>query len=136
MREAEQCDGEAVIALWRATDLTRPWNDPQADFRRALDWPGSSILVAEDDGIAVGTAMVGFDGHRGWIYYLAVAPDTQGGGTGRALLARCEEWLRERGCPKVELMVRHGNSAAALYEHLGWDEQDVQVLGRWLEGPA
>ena len=133
IREADARDGAAVIALWRACELTRPWNDPEADFHRALHWPGSSILVAEDDESAIATAMVGFDGHRGWIYYLAVAPDRQSRGIARSLLERCEEWLRERGCPKIELMVRQGNPAARFYEHLGWGDQDVQVFGRWLE---
>src|SRR5690348_2969702 len=74
IREAEERDGETVTALWQACELTRPWNDPHADFARALTFAGSTILIAEIDGEPVGTAMTGFDGHRGWVYYLGVAP--------------------------------------------------------------
>lgn len=131
-RAATIADRDAVIAIWNACGLTRPWNDPRADFLRALDHDGSTVILAEVGAHIIGTAMTGFDGHRGWIYYLGVAPDRQGQGIARHLLDASCEWLRLRGCPKVELMLRDGNPAAGLYEHLGWEQQDVRVFARWL----
>jgi ribosomal protein S18 acetylase RimI-like enzyme len=132
IREAAVADGEAVIALWQACELTRPWNHPREDFERALAFAGSTILVAERDAGPVGTAMVGFDGHRGWVYYLAVASRHRRQGIARQLLDTCMAWLAARGCPKVELMVRDGNEDAAVYERLGWELQPVQVFARWI----
>jgi ribosomal protein S18 acetylase RimI-like enzyme len=131
-RAATAADRDAAIAIWEACGLTRPWNDPHADFLRALDHDASTILLAEHGAHILGTAMTGFDGHRGWIYYLGVAPGHQGRGIARQLLDASCEWLRLRGCPKVELMLREGNPAAGLYEHLGWERQDVRVFARWL----
>ncbi len=125
-------DAAAVIALWQACNLTRPWNDPLADFNRALATSTSTVLLAEDAGAICGTAMTGFDGHRGWIYYLAVAPKVRGRGIARDLLSACEHWLADLGCPKVELMVREGNDAAGLYDRLGWELQNVRVYARSL----
>jgi ribosomal protein S18 acetylase RimI-like enzyme len=136
VREATAADEAAVTGLWRACELTRPWNDPAADFRRAIDGPASTVLVGDNGGTLVGSAMVGFDGHRGWIYYLAVEPARRGKGHARQLLASCEDWLRQRGCPKVELMVREGNPAEGLYQRLGWEVQDVRVYARWLAAEA
>jgi ribosomal protein S18 acetylase RimI-like enzyme len=132
LREAAATDEAAVMAIWQACGLVRPWNDPGADFRRALAFAGSTLFLAELDGQAAGTAMVGFDGHRGWIYYLGVARAHRVKGLARRLLDACAEWLRRRDCPKVELMLREGNPAAGLYERLGWDRQPVQVYARWL----
>lgn len=133
-RTATVADRDAVVAIWEACGLTRPWNDPGADFLRALGHDASTVILAERDTRIVGTAMTGFDGHRGWIYYLGVSPDQQGQGIARQLLDASCEWLRLRGCPKVELMLRDGNPAAGLYEHLGWKPQDVRVFARWLAG--
>ena len=133
-RTATVADRDAVVAIWEACGLTRPWNDPGADFLRALGHDASTVILAERDTRIIGTAMTGFDGHRGWIYYLGVAPDQQGRGIARQLLDTSCEWLRLRGCPKVELMLRDGNPAAGLYEHLGWEPQDVRVFARWLAG--
>ena len=132
IRPADAADAEAVIALWQSCDLTRPWNDPQADFDRALGHAAATVLVAGQGADIAGTVMAGFDGHRGWIYYLGVAPATRGNGLARRLLDAACDWLRARGCPKVELMVRDGNDAAALYRHLEWEPQAVQVFARWL----
>lgn len=120
------------MAIWEACGLTRPWNDPVADFRRALDHDTATVIVAGDAARIVGTAMTGFDGHRGWIYYLGVAPDRQGRGIARQLLDAACDWLRQRDCPKVELMLREGNPAERFYDHLGWERQDVRVFARWL----
>ena len=135
IEDATAADAAAVIALWQACGLTRPWNDPAADFALALGTATSTVLVARDGAEIIGSAMVGFDGHRGWIYYLAVAPGRQRGGLGRALMTAAEAWLRARGVPKVQLMVREGNEAAlGFYEALGLERQPVVVFGRFLEG--
>lgn len=132
LRAATENDADAVIAIWHACDLTRPWNDPRADFLRALGHSASTIIIAERNVDIVGTAMTGFDGHRGWIYYLGVAPDHRGQGIARQLLDHACDWLTLRDCPKVELMLREGNPTAELYEHLDWELQPVRVFARWL----
>ena len=134
--EATLGEAMGVIALWHACDLTRPWNDPDGDYRRALEYAGSTVLIATSGGEITGSAMTGFDGHRGWIYYLAVAPTRRGEGIASLLVDACCDWLRSRDCPKVELMVREGNPAAAFSEHLGWEPQAVTVFARWLAKPA
>ena len=125
--------GDAV-ALWQEAGLTRPWNDPAADLRRAMAGAGSTVLAAiDDDGGLGGTLMVGHDGHRGWVYYLAVSSARRRQGLGRALMGAGERWLRERGVPKLNLMVRHSHrSAVAFYEALGYEDGEVVVLGRFL----
>ncbi len=132
IREAALHDADAVIGIWQDCDLTRPWNDPFADFNLALGNSGSTVLIAEDAGSPVGTVMTGFDGHRGWIYYLGTVAQRQNQGIARHLIDAAENWLAARGCPKVELMVRTGNPAAAFYEKIGWEKQDVAVYARWL----
>ena len=134
IRPATTADRDAVIALWEATALTRPWNDPVADFDRAIAGPSSAILVGEEQsGGPIATALVGHDGHRGWVYYLAVRPDRQGEGQGVALMRACEAWLVERDIPKILLMVRDTNERVlGFYEALGYEPQAVRVLGRWL----
>jgi ribosomal protein S18 acetylase RimI-like enzyme len=131
---ADQADAAQVIALWQACGLTRPWNDPAADFALALANETSVIFVARGDGEIFGSVMAGFDGHRGWVYYLAVAPEQRGSGLGRMLMAAAEDWLRARGCPKIQLMVRTSNHAAiGFYEALGLEQQEVVTLGRFLK---
>lgn len=126
-----------AVSLWHDTGLTRPWNDPDADLRRAMAGSTSTVLAARDDaGSLIGTAMVGHDGHRGWVYYLAVAPKSQRQGVARALMGACEEWVRERGVPKIQLMVRHSNQdVIAFYRALGYVDGEVVVLGRFLDQP-
>jgi ribosomal protein S18 acetylase RimI-like enzyme len=123
-----------AVALWHATGLTRPWNDPMADLIRAITHPTSTVLAALDDaGALLGTAMVGHDGHRGWVYYVAINPDHQGRGLGRRLMQASEEWVRDRGVPKIQLMVRHTNEhAVAFYRALGYVDSQTTVLGRFL----
>lgn len=129
-----EADIPDLVALWTLCGLTRPWNDPAADARLALATEGATLLGARREDALVGSVMTGFDGHRGWVYYLAVAPDQRGQGTGSALMAAGEHWLRERGSPKIQLMVRGDNvSALGFYERIGYARQDVVVLGRRLD---
>jgi ribosomal protein S18 acetylase RimI-like enzyme len=124
IRVYEPADEDAVVALWQASGLTRPWNDPRADIQRKLADSPWGLLVADDirhDGLA-GSVMVGYDGHRGSVNYLAVRPDRRGTGLGRALMDHVESLLRARGCPKINLQVRPENSAVvAFYAHRGYD---------------
>jgi ribosomal protein S18 acetylase RimI-like enzyme len=132
--EAGPADEAGIVRLWQSCGLTRPWNDPHADFRRALATPTATVFKLAIEGTLAGSAMAGFDGHRGWIYYLAVAPQARRAGHASALLQAATDWLRTLGCPKVELMVRAGNDeAAALYRKLGWEKQPVDVYGIWTE---
>lgn len=124
-------DRSAAIALWAAAGLTRPWNDPGADFDRALAGATSAVLGAFAEDVLVGTVMVGHDGHRGWVYSLAV--HTRRAGRGGALMGAAEDWLRARGVPKLNLMVRHDNAdARGFYERLGYADGEVTVLGKFL----
>jgi len=135
--DATPRDAAAVVALWHSCGLTRPWNDPAADFARALDGPASTILVTRCGDGPVGSIMVGHDGHRGWLYYLAVRPDLQGQGIGTSLFDAAERWLRARSVPKLQLMVREDNEAAlAFYHRRGLMRQGVTVLGRFLDESA
>lgn len=126
-------DIPALKALWEACGLTRPWNDPQRDARLAIEGATSTILGLRDGDALVASVMTGFDGHRGWIYYLAVAPDRRREGLGRLLMAAAEAWLRDRGAPKLQLMVRASNEEAlGFYESLGLERQEVVTLGKFL----
>ena len=128
-------DVTAAVALWEEADLTRPWNDAVADFRRALASSSSTVLGLRENGRLVGTAMVGWDGHRGWVYYLAVATSHRGRGLGRELMTAAERWLKAAGAPKIQFMVRTSNAAVLdFYDHLGYARQDVLVLGRRIDG--
>lgn len=131
--EIEDADVEETVGLWRECGLTRPHNDPYLDIADARAGATSTVLVARDAvGRLVASAMAGHDGHRGWLYYVAVAPDLQGGGLGRATVAAAEGWLRERGARKVQLMVRSTNDKVlGFYERLGYTDQDCVVRGRW-----
>jgi ribosomal protein S18 acetylase RimI-like enzyme len=134
MTEADAADANDVIALWGACGLTRPWNDPAADFARAIAGPASAILLLREGDALVASVMLGFDGHRGWVYYLAVAPERRRAGLGRTMMDAAEAWLRARGAPKIQLMVREDNEAAlGFYEALGLERQKVVTLGRFLK---
>jgi ribosomal protein S18 acetylase RimI-like enzyme len=133
IRTFTNADEAAVVALWLAAGLTRPWNDPYADIARKRTVQPELFLVGELGGEIVASAMAGYDGHRGSIYYLAVRPVHQRQGHARAIMAEVERRLTALGCPKLNLMVRRDNSAAVgFYERLGYDEQAVVTLGRRL----
>lgn len=136
LRPFEENDRPQLLALWRAAGLTRPWNDPDADIDRAVAHDASAIHVALSGSDLVGSVMCGYDGHRGWVYYLAAAERVRRQGIAARLMQTAEDWLRERGCPKVELMVRDGNDPAlAFYAALGYASQPVTVQAKWLIDP-
>jgi ribosomal protein S18 acetylase RimI-like enzyme len=131
----EDADVTAVIALWQRCGLTRPWNDPASDIALARRGPNSTILIGRDDGTIMATAMVGHDGHRGWVYYVAVDPQHRKKGFGRAIMTAAEDWLRACGIQKLLLMVRPDNTQVqAFYETLDYDEQERIVYAKWLDG--
>ena len=134
IRPFEEADTEVVVALWERCGLTRPWNDPRRDIARKLTEQRDSFLVALIDGRIVGSVMAGYDGHRGWINYLAVDPEVQRHGYGRQLMDAAEQCLRHAGCPKINLQVRVENEAAvAFYTRLGFLEDRVLSFGKRLE---
>lgn len=121
------------MALWSACDLVRPWNDPHKDIQRKEAVRSDLFLVATKGDVIVGSVMAGYDGHRGWIDYLAVAPAFRRQGIGRLLMRAAEARLLADGCPKVNLQIRTSNAdAAAFYEALGYALDDVVSLGRRL----
>lgn len=127
-------DESAVIALWTACGLTRPWNDPAKDIARKLTTQPELFLIARLAGERiVGSAMAGYDGHRGWINYLAVSPDMQRQGVGQQLMSRVEQSLTELGCPKINLQIRETNQEiAAFYKALGYQTDPVTSMGKRL----
>ncbi|KQM40382.1 GNAT family acetyltransferase [Microbacterium sp. Leaf203] len=132
-------DEDAVVALWEEAGLTRPWNDPRADIRRKLTVQPELFLVAVEGERVVGSVMAGYDGHRGWLYYLATAASHRGQGIGRRLVAEAERLLEAMGCPKVQLMVRPDNTGArGFYDELGYEPFDTWATGRRLivDGPG
>ncbi len=125
---------DAAIKLWHDMGLTRPWNDPAQDLRRAIADPASSVLAGIEAETLLATAMVGADGHRGWVYYLAVRQNARGRGYGHAMMQACEAWLVDRGVPKLNVMVRDDNATArGFYTSLGYKLSDVVVLSRTLQ---
>lgn len=134
IRPFNLADSEAVIAVWEACQMTVPWNDPHKDIARKMQVNPELFLVAEGvNGRILGTVMGGYEGHRGWINYLAVSPDCQGQGIGRALMAAVETRLAALGCAKINLQVRSSNRAVIqFYGHLGYHIDDVISLGKRL----
>ena len=133
----EDADIAAVIALWQRCGLTRPWNDPAADIALARKSPNAAVLAGRDGSTIVASALVGHDGHRGWVYYVAVDPDCRHNGYGRLIMEAAEGWLRGRGIEKMQLMVRPDNSQVqAFYASLGYLEQERIVYAKWLDGRA
>jgi len=126
-------DEDAVVALWHACGLTRPWNDPRKDIARKLTEQPELFLVGTIASGLIATAMAGYDGHRGWVNYLAVAPAHRKQEHGRALMFQAERLLMERGCPKLNLQIRSTNSdVIAFYRTLGYAPDDVVSMGKRL----
>lgn len=126
-------DEADVIQLRRSCNLVALYNDPSAKFRFAMSGPNSTVLVAEVDNRICGSVMVGHDGHRGWLYYVASAPDQQRRGTGKMLVEAGELWLRDRNVAKVQLMIRDTNvTVMPFYEYLGYEHTPRIVMSKWL----
>jgi ribosomal protein S18 acetylase RimI-like enzyme len=151
IRQFTPADTEAVVAVWESCGLVRPWNDPRRDIARKLTVQPELFLVATEAprgpdadphgtdpaGTAlpavVAAGMAGFDGHRGWVNYLAVRPDLQGSGLGRAFMAEFERLLTDLGCPKLNLQVRAGNEQVlGFYESLGYADDHTVSMGKRL----
>tara|TARA_R110000824_G_scaffold118960_20_gene272716 strand:- start:81 stop:563 length:483 start_codon:yes stop_codon:yes gene_type:complete len=134
IRPASAADSAALAALWEACGLTRPWNDPAKDIGFARAGSASDILVGCEGERIVASVMVGHDGHRGAVYYMAVDPARRGKGFGQMMMAAAESWLKTRGMWKLNLMVRRENKGViGFYEGLGYEPSDVVVMGKWLE---
>jgi len=126
-------DEFAVITVWESCGLVRPQNDPRKDIARKLRVNPEWFMVAESAGKIVGAVMAGYEGHRGWINYLAVAPVERKKGVGRALMMEAERVLRAAGCPKINLQVRPDNPAViAFYERIGFSVEGAISLGKRL----
>lgn len=135
-RPYEKSDRDAVVALWRRCGLVVPWNDPDRDIAGFLESGNGTIMVACADGRLVATAAVGYDGHRGWLYYVAVHPDQRERGLGRHVVGAAEARLKEHGVAKVQLMVRPDNHGVArFYARLGYHAAPRAVMQRWLSPP-
>lgn len=127
-------DESAVVQLWRACDLVVPYNDPYKDIQRKMAFQADLFLVGVEGTRIVASVMAGYEGHRGWMNYLAVAPDRQRAGLGRQMVAEAEQRLRRLGCPKINLQVRKSNaSVMQFYRALGFGEDDVASMGKRLE---
>lgn len=133
IREYEERDQAGVIALWVECALVVPWNDPVKDIARKLQVGRDLFLVGVSDGALVATVMGGYDGHRGWINYLAVKPSEQGRGYGRQLVQAVEVLLKAMGCPKINLQVRAANTGIIDFYHgIGYTTDKVVSLGKRL----
>jgi ribosomal protein S18 acetylase RimI-like enzyme len=127
-------DEQQVISLWERSGLTRPWNDPRKDIARKLRVQPELFLVAVEDGAVVGSVMGGYDGHRAWMYYVAVDERLRKTGIGSRMIGELEQRLSALGCPKVNLQVRGSNrDAAGFYTSLGYAPDDVLSFGKRLE---
>ena len=126
-------DEDRVVELWLRCGLLRPWNDPRKDIARKLRVQREFFLVGEVDGEVAAVVMAGYEGHRGWVNYLAVEPRLQGKGLGRQMMAEVERMLRSAGCPKVALQIRRSNlDLVRFYRGLGYSEDDVISMGKRL----
>lgn len=126
-------DLDGLAALWQACNLVATYNDPKEDIEFARGKPNSEVLVGKIAGKLVASLMVGHDGHRGWLYYVAVDPDAQRGGLGSQIVAGGENWLRQRGVRKSMLLIRDTNLAVRdFYERIGYEEAPRVVMQKWL----
>jgi ribosomal protein S18 acetylase RimI-like enzyme len=133
LRPYDVADEDAVVELWQRCALTRAWNDPRKDIQRKLTTQPELFLVGELQGAIIGSVMAGYDGHRGWVNYLAVAPEHRSKGYGRLLMQHVEEALTARGCPKLNIQVRSGNrEVLEFYRKIGYSTEERVSLGKRL----
>ena len=132
-RDFEPADTACVVDLWQKCELTRPWNDPVKDIERKLADRNGAFWVVCQGSLMIASVMIGYDGHRGTINYLAIAPVFQRSGIGAELMRRAEAFLIGIGCPKVSFCVRKDNHAVLVfYDGLGYAADDVHFLGKRL----
>ena len=130
IRSYQTQDTSEIIELWQSCGLTVPWNNPGKDISRKLKVQPELFLVGVLEAKIVASAMAGYDGHRGWIYYLAVDPDCRNKGFGRMLVEAVAARLKSMGCPKLNIMVRSTNEAVIeFYQTIGFQKDDVVCLG-------
>ncbi len=133
VRPYQPDDEQQVIELWHRCDLVVPWNDPKYDIELKLKIQPHLFLVAAIENLIVATVMAGYEGHRGWINYLAVLPDYQRQGIGRLMMTKAEAELKKLGCPKVNLQIRAKNqSVIAFYEKIGFCDDHIIGMGKRL----
>jgi ribosomal protein S18 acetylase RimI-like enzyme len=134
IRTFKREDEQQIIDLWQECNLTTAWNNPQRDIERKMQDSPELFFVGETDHTIVASCMAGYDGHRGWIYYLAVKPDHQRQGVASKIMNHAEEALSEIGCPKIDLMVRKTNhNVISFYHKIGYNDDPVVVLSKRLE---
>ena len=127
-------DEASVVSLWQLCELTVPWNNPHKDIARKLKVQPELFLVGMLDSLLIATVMGGYDGHRGWINYLAVHPDFQGQGYAQQVMENVESEFRKRGCPKINLQIRSGNARVmTFYQKLGFTDDQALSMGKRLE---
>lgn len=139
IRAYQTSDEGAVVSLWEECGLTRPWNDPRKDIARKLTIQPDLFLVGTLEGQLIATVMAGYEGHRGWVNYLAVAPKARERGFGRALMESVERLLLNLGCPKLNIQVRSSNAdVLAFYRAIGYAQEEMVSLGKRLiqDGPT
>jgi ribosomal protein S18 acetylase RimI-like enzyme len=133
IRPYQEVDETSVIALWQECGLTRPWNKPKQDISRKLTTQPELFLVGIQEAVVVATAMIGFDGHRGWVNYLGVSPSRRKLSYGKAMMDEAARLLTERDCPKLNLQIRSSNAdAISFYKQLGYQVDDVISMGKRL----
>jgi ribosomal protein S18 acetylase RimI-like enzyme len=133
IEEFDDGDTQAVVDLWRRCNLLRPWNDAEKDIERKLKVQRELFLVGKIDARVVATVMGGYDGHRGWVNYLAVDPSHQRQGIGRAIMDEIERRLLSLGAPKINLQIRDDNlEAIDFYERVGFEKSAVISMGKRL----
>jgi ribosomal protein S18 acetylase RimI-like enzyme len=137
IRLFQPSDDAAVVQLWKDCNLIVPWNDPLRDIRRKLQVQPELFLVGFVAGELAATVMAGYEGHRGWLNYLAVAPEFRRQGLGRKMVAEAEARLRQMGCPKINIQIRTGNTTVIeFYRRIGFKPDDVVSMGKRLEADA
>lgn len=126
-------DESVVVELWHKCELTRPWNDPRTDIKRKLELDPELFLVGVIDNKVMATVMGGYDGHRGWVYYLAVDPNYQRNGYGQQMMEAIEDKLLAVGCPKINLMIRAENAnVMKFYQSIGYNTEELVNMGKRL----
>jgi ribosomal protein S18 acetylase RimI-like enzyme len=125
-------DTDAVLEVWSLAGMTTPERNPRADIQKKLRHSPESFFVGVLEGRVVATVMVGYDGHRGWIYSLAVRPDLQRKGIGSQMMEEAENWLRQHGCPRAKLQIDEARSdVAGFYKKLGYEAQPLVSMAKW-----